>query len=710
MKNQQPARIVVIADDLVDLAGASLGALRAAYPDAEIIAAATVETERTLRRSGFPQVATFGITGPRRTGRAALLDELAPDLLVLIGERSLFSVPAAFLFTRRPRIVVTGAGGFEPFTWWSRAAGCLLRATLLDALLLAALPFLWMGIAGRLLWEELRACAAPPEPVSGFATTPPERPGLSIIIPNWNGARLGVLEPCLRSLAAVPGVPEGDIQVVVADDGSDDESLDLCRRHLWVTVAASVENRGFIAAANLGAEHSTGSYLLFLNNDMEVEPHAIESLLAEVRGSSAVAAAPRLYSRDGQTVQWGLTMGGILEDHLYFWNELENRLDGLVEIPLPAAYAVGGCLLVRREWFRRLGGFDRLYEPHTWEDIDLSYGIWKLGGQVRYVPGEGVRHRGHASIGVREGRDRMARLHVRNQYLFFWKNVGDRDLVLRHLLKFPRQVASRIVAGDRNYALGAFGAWRRIGPAMSARRIMRALSRHSDRSVLRQSRMPYEHRAAKQMERLPILVLTDDLNRFGVTGGAESRLWDALLERLDPHLAGFIRNGAWQAPAHLIDRITALPMPNRADGYHPLALLPPRALRRFSTAFDDRLKTVCQQMQPATTVIHGLSMALYAYHAGNTPVTVVVPLDDPLLPHLLAGTRQVRLERFFSTVQARRMRFLVAHPGAAARLRNMLPGSEVVSLPDASAERVAREVLVQLARARNVKMEKGYLS
>jgi GT2 family glycosyltransferase len=95
------------------------------------------------------------------------------------------------------------------------------------------------------------------------------------VIPNWNGERF--LKVCLSSLREQSFE---DFETVLVDNASSDGSLQLVERDFpEVRVISMRENRGFSAAVNAGIEASEGKYVALLNNDTEVDPSWLESLV-----------------------------------------------------------------------------------------------------------------------------------------------------------------------------------------------------------------------------------------------------------------------------------------------------------------------------------------------------------------------------------------------------------------------------------------------
>src|SRR5688572_13438214 len=104
----------------------------------------------------------------------------------------------------------------------------------------------------------------------------PESPLFSVVIPNWNGARH--LPTCLQALC---GQAYPNIEIIVADNNSQDESRALLQRdYPSIKVVALPTNRGFTGACNAGMQAAQGNYIALLNNDTEVDPNWAKAVIA----------------------------------------------------------------------------------------------------------------------------------------------------------------------------------------------------------------------------------------------------------------------------------------------------------------------------------------------------------------------------------------------------------------------------------------------
>ena len=100
----------------------------------------------------------------------------------------------------------------------------------------------------------------------------------------------------------------------------------------------------------------------------------------------------------------------------------------------------------RREEFLTLGGFDPLFSPFYWEDVDLSYRARKRGRRIVQVEDARVDHDHGRTIGARFSRAEVATVYERNRLLFTWKNLTDPGLWRAHLAALPAKTLWDIVA------------------------------------------------------------------------------------------------------------------------------------------------------------------------------------------------------------------------------------------------------------------------
>jgi glycosyltransferase involved in cell wall biosynthesis/MoaA/NifB/PqqE/SkfB family radical SAM enzyme len=211
---------------------------------------------------------------------------------------------------------------------------------------------------------------------------------VSIVIPMRNRAEL--TRQCLEALAANTG--DVHFEVILVDDGStDDTPAFLATLGGDVTVLRHDESRGFAASCNAGARRARGRFLCFLNNDTIPRPRWLSALVDELRAHpEVVIAGSRLLYPDGRLQHAGVV---ISRDNA---NPYHVYRGGPATIPSAGVRretqaVTAACLLVRRETFDALGGFDETFR-NGFEDVDFCLRARGAGGRVVYQPASELVH------------------------------------------------------------------------------------------------------------------------------------------------------------------------------------------------------------------------------------------------------------------------------------------------------------------------------
>lgn len=262
----------------------------------------------------------------------------------------------------------------------------------------------------------------------------------SIIIPVFNKAAFTL--QCLHSL--IQEIDFHENEVIVVDNASTDET----QRALTsfgdlVRVIRNEENRGFVDACNQGAAAARGKYLLFLNNDTKVLPGWLNHLVETIERDPANGAVGSMFLYPDGSIQ---EAGGIVwsngEAHHYGWGSSPD--DKRFNFAREVDYCSAASLLIRKEIFQDLGGFDRRFVPAFYEDVDLCFGVRSTGYKVIYQPMSRLVHYEGVTAGVDTTKG-MKQFQITNREKFVakWRAVLDRE----HLPKNRKQL---IDASNRN--------------------------------------------------------------------------------------------------------------------------------------------------------------------------------------------------------------------------------------------------------------------
>ncbi|MBN1991425.1 MAG: glycosyltransferase family 2 protein [Anaerolineae bacterium] len=219
-------------------------------------------------------------------------------------------------------------------------------------------------------------------------------PLLSIIIPHYNG--VPHLPLCFNALRAQT-YPH--LEIILADNGSTDESVPLTRRDFpEVTIIELGQNMGLTGAINRGIRQASGQIIVPLNNDTEVAPGWAQALVEALQKSpqaGIVASKMLLFDRRDTLHSAGDGFGtNGIPINRGVWQKDEGQFDH-------DTYIFGGCggaVAYRREMLTDIGLFDEDLFMYL-EDVDLNWRAQLAGYRAVFAPNAVVYHRLSATGG-----------------------------------------------------------------------------------------------------------------------------------------------------------------------------------------------------------------------------------------------------------------------------------------------------------------------
>lgn len=272
-------------------------------------------------------------------------------------------------------------------------------------------------------------------------------PTVSVVVLNYNGLRH--LEPCFKALLELD-YPKDHLELMLADNGSSDNSLDFMREHFpTVRLVETGGNLGFAAGNNYGAERATGEYVAFLNNDTRVERHWLAEMvktLVEGKDEGVVCTSSLMLDWRGEHIDF--QAGGVNFHGFGFQPSYGRAYNGEEIAPRYLLFACGGSMLIDRQVFLDVGGFDPDYFMF-FEDVDLGWRLWALGYKVTLTPTAVTYHRHHGSQGGIPGH-RTYVFFERNALYTIYKNYEEshvHKILAAALLLLGERAVRFIVAG-----------------------------------------------------------------------------------------------------------------------------------------------------------------------------------------------------------------------------------------------------------------------
>ena len=251
---------------------------------------------------------------------------------------------------------------------------------------------------------------------TAFSNMQQTEKSLSVLIVNYNSGTYAV--DCIHSLLQQQGLA---LELIVLDNASQDDSLALLDKAFGkkITLIDSKENLGFGRANNLAASQATGEYLLLLNPDTVIS-NSLDLLklieLLESHPEVGMVGPAIVEPRKGKNV---------LPRYRYPASRKLKYTDTFKNLPGKIAWILGACMLIRRDVYNEIAGFDPDYFLYG-EDADICLRLRQHGYQIGYCESVEITHVSGASEIGADSLDKWLR-KKRGVFLFCKKHFDRRD-------------------------------------------------------------------------------------------------------------------------------------------------------------------------------------------------------------------------------------------------------------------------------------------
>lgn len=304
----------------------------------------------------------------------------------------------------------------------------------------------------------------------------------NIIVLNYNGRNL--LERYMPSIVEAAKRSRHYCRVSVVDNKSSDDSADFLKTNYKDVIVHEAKENRVLCSLNEYLNIIDDEIVVFLNNDIRVNHNFVDPLIRHFNEKDLLFVAPKELSPEGK-------YQGNLNKLSFKFGLISTSVQREGQDAQQYDSSVGGGAFDRVK-LMYLGGFDDLYLPGIFEDLDVCYRGWKHGWKGVYEPASFYYHEQGTSFKAKYGDRGKAVLAHRNTFLFFWKNVTSPKMLFIHIVFIPVLLLGNALRGRWLFIEGFFQALGMLKIAMGKRAAVKKQFCITDEEVLQRPRMPYQ--------------------------------------------------------------------------------------------------------------------------------------------------------------------------------------------------------------------------
>lgn len=282
---------------------------------------------------------------------------------------------------------------------------------------------------------------------------------IDILVLNYNGKEL--LEKFLPSIMEACSASWHKCNLYVIDNKSTDGSQQFIKRSFPKVSIINAKVNKVLFSYNEALKSLDSDIAILLNNDIKVKEDFIDYLIEHFNDPNVFFVAPKVLNFDNSF------NGG--KSTLHFNLGILKNIVDVNEYSVVSRTHSIACGAFRRDLFLKLGGFDDLYLPGIWEEVDLCYRAQLVGKIGIYEPQSIIWHQESTTFTKKYGTRRKLIFAHRNMFLFVWKNIRDYNLISQHLFFLPQWLLYSILSGKNELALGFWEALKKLPQAISRR-------------------------------------------------------------------------------------------------------------------------------------------------------------------------------------------------------------------------------------------------
>lgn len=242
-----------------------------------------------------------------------------------------------------------------------------------------------------------------------------------------------------------------------------------------VILIENEKNLGFAGAVSTGISAAKNRFIFLLNNDVLLNDDTFQKALSHFEEDKVLFAVSFR-----QTEKNGSFVG---RNKIYWKSGFFQHSKADAAKSGINGWAEGGSMLLDKKKYEIIHGFDILYSPFYWEDIDLSYRAWKAGYTIHFDSQVLVEHHHESTINAYFQKAQIDTIAYRNQFITIWKNISDGKMICEHLLYLVKNLIVYSFEGHGEFVRGFWMAFLLLPQIIKKRSQQKKLWKISDKEI-----------------------------------------------------------------------------------------------------------------------------------------------------------------------------------------------------------------------------------
>lgn len=265
-------------------------------------------------------------------------------------------------------------------------------------------------------------------------------------------------------------------EIIVVNDYIGESLKDKLKDYQDIILIENNKNKGFGNTINIGVNKAKHKYILLLNSDVVLTNEDYKNAIHYFENNTDLFAVS--FSQKEKD-------GSIVGRNTIYWQKgmMNHKKANNISFG-NNAWAEGGSCIIDKHKFNNLNGFDPIYSPFYWEDIDLSYRALKTGYKILFDPSIQVIHYHESTIGKYFDKKYIKTIGLRNQLIFIWKNIFDTNLVLKHIFFLPYYFIYFLIKLDFSFLNAFFQAISKLDITCKKRKEQKKSIKLTDMEIL----------------------------------------------------------------------------------------------------------------------------------------------------------------------------------------------------------------------------------